>query len=60
MHVSLQISKHLQTPCILVGTFSSVTALALTINLEDLSVKQASEQSGRVPKLLWLARLDSG
>ena len=28
------------------------------INLEDLTVKQAHEQSGHVPKLLWLARLD--
>ena len=30
--------------------------VALIINLEDLVVKQAHEQSGRVPTFLWLVK----
>ena len=44
---------------VLVGRLISVAALVLIIDLDYLAVKQACEQAGCVPKLLWLTRLDS-
>ena len=53
MHALLKVNTRHH---VLVGKLTSVAASALIMNLEDLAV---NKQAGHVPKLLWLARLDS-
>ena len=54
MHALLQITYRHH---VLVGRFTSVAALVLIINQEDLAVKRAREQSGCVPNCGWLGQI---